>query len=167
LLLRPVHPEDEPAYQAFFAAMTPEDIRMRFFCMIRQPPHSQLARMTQIDYAREMAFVAVGQVTGAQPAILGEVRAVADPDNLRAEFAVAVRSDCKHQGIGSLLLDKLVAYCRAHGTRELVGTTLATNTAMLGLAASSGIHVVHNPRPAGDGVELRLLLTEWDPGNGP
>lgn len=165
LLLRPVHPEDEPAYQAFFAAMTPEDIHMRFFCMIRQPPHSQLARMTQIDYAREMAFVAIGPATGEPPAILGEVRAVADPDNLRAEFAVAVRSDCKHQGIGTLLLDKLVAYCRAHGTRELVGTTLATNTAMLRLAESGGIRVLRTGRPASDGVELRLLLTEPNPGD--
>ncbi|AJG19368.1 bifunctional acetate--CoA ligase family protein/GNAT family N-acetyltransferase [Cupriavidus basilensis] len=167
LQLRPVHPEDEPAYQAFFAAMAPEDIRMRFFCMIRQPPHSQLARMTQIDYAREMAFVAVGAATGGQPAILGEVRAVADPDNQRAEFAVAVRSDCKRQGIGSLLLGKMVAYCRTRGTRELVGTTLATNRAMLRLAESCGIHVLRTGQPASDGVELRLLLTGSNSGNGP
>ncbi|MGT2508326.1 bifunctional acetate--CoA ligase family protein/GNAT family N-acetyltransferase [Cupriavidus basilensis] len=167
LLLRPVHPEDEPAYQAFFAALAPEDIRMRFFCMIRQPPHGQLARMTQIDYAREMAFVAASPAGSGPAAILGEVRAVADPDNLRAEFAVTVRSDCKRQGIGGLLLRKMVAYCRAHGTRELVGTTLATNTAMLRLAESSGIRVLHGARPASDGVELRLLLTEPTAGNVP
>ncbi|MDF3833397.1 bifunctional acetate--CoA ligase family protein/GNAT family N-acetyltransferase [Cupriavidus basilensis] len=165
LLLRPVHPEDEPAYEAFFAAMTPEDIHMRFFCMIRQPAHSQLARMTQIDYAREMAFVAIGAADGGQPAILGEARAVTDPDNLRAEFAVAVRSDCKHRGIGGLLMNKLVAYCRARGTRELVGTTLATNTAMLRLASTSGIHVVRNGQPASDGVELSLVLAQPDAGD--
>ncbi|WP_324291710.1 GNAT family N-acetyltransferase [Cupriavidus sp. D39] len=76
---------------------------------------------------------------------------------------MAVRSDCKHQGIGSLLLGKMVAYCRAHGTRELVGTTLATNTAMLRLAESSGIQVLRTGRPASEGVELRLPLAAPNP----
>ncbi|WP_367651550.1 GNAT family N-acetyltransferase [Cupriavidus basilensis] len=87
------------------------------------------------------------------------MRAVADPGNLRAEFAVAVRSDCKRQGIDSLLLGKIVAYCRARGARELVWITVAINRAILRHAESSGIHVLRTGRPASDGVALRLLLT--------
>ncbi|MGT2491654.1 N-acetyltransferase family protein [Cupriavidus basilensis] len=120
---------------------------MRFFCMIRQPPHSQLARMTQIDYAREMAFVAASpgrQRAGGHP---GRSKGRGRPRQPARRVRRDGAPDCKRQGIGGLLLRKMVARCRAHGTRELVGTTLATNTAMLRLAESSGIRVLHGARP--------------------
>lgn len=156
LLLRPVRPDDEPAYRAFLDSLTPEDLHQRYLCMFRHPPHSQLARMTQIDYAREMCFVAVAARPDGPPAILGECRAVADSDNIRAEFAVSVRSDCKGKGLGRLLADKIIAYSRAHGTRELVGTTLPGNQPMLALARACGFAAQHTP----DGVQLRRMLSE-------
>ncbi len=54
------------------------------------------------------------------------VRAQADPDNDTAEFAVLVRSDLKGQGLGSLLLEKIIRYCRERGTRRIAGDVLAT-----------------------------------------
>ena len=66
------------------------------------------------------------------------VRTVADPDNIRAEFAIVVRSDLKHQGLGRIMLEKAIRYCRARGLREIVGQVLAANSAILGLAEQLG-----------------------------
>lgn len=156
LLLRPVRPDDEGRYLAFFAAQAPEDIHLRYFCVFRQPSHGQLARMTQIDYSREMGFVAVALDHAGTWEMLGEARAVTDPDNIRAEFAVSVRSDCKGRGLGHLLLDKVIAYCRAQGTRELVGATLPDNVAMIQLASACGFAV--DRQAPGEEVRLHRSL---------
>jgi acetyltransferase len=158
VLLRPIRPEDEPAHHAFQAKLEPEDVRFRFFNLVRKLPHSQMARFTQIDYDREMAFVAVPieDGTGAARETLGVVRTATDPDNERAEFAIVVRSDQKGQGLGWALLDKMIRYSRARGTRELVGQVLPDNRAMLDLAHQLGFQSRYLPE---DGiVEVRLAL---------
>jgi acetyltransferase len=93
ILLRPIRPEDGAAHVAFFNAMTPDDIRYRMFVRVRELQPAQLARFTQIDYDREMAFIATRPGADGQPETLGVGRVVADPDNMSAEFAVTVRSD--------------------------------------------------------------------------
>ena len=59
ILVRPVRPEDEPLYGPFFAAVTPQDLRLRFFAPVKEFGHAFIARFTQIDYARAMAFIAI------------------------------------------------------------------------------------------------------------
>ena len=88
--------------------------------------------------------------------MLGVVRAIADPDNKEAEFAITVRSDLKGQGIGRALLQKLVDYCRSRGTAELVGQVLNENRPMLSLARALGC----SERFDGEAglMELRLPL---------
>ena len=140
VLLRPIRPEDEPQHREFLSRLTPEDVRFRFFSSVRELPHSQMARFTQIDYEREMAFIATAATDGGAPETLGVVRVVTDPDNEAAEFAIVVRSDLKGHGFGAALLDKMIAYCRARGTGRLVGQVMAANRAMLGLAESRGFH---------------------------
>ncbi|WP_028989467.1 GNAT family N-acetyltransferase [Thermithiobacillus tepidarius DSM 3134] len=156
VLLRPIRPEDEPAHAAFISRLTPEDIRFRFFGLVSEFPHSEMARFTQNDYDREMAFIATAPDAHGQPETLGVVRSIADPDNQRAEFAIVVRSDLKGQGLGRILLDKMIRYCRARGLRELVGQVLADNTAMLGLARRFGFERHATPDP--ELVEVRLAL---------
>jgi acetyltransferase len=156
VLLRPIRPEDEPAHQELFQRMTPEDIYYRFFNVIHRMPHSQLARFTQIDYDREMAFIATVTDDASKPETLGVVRAVGDPDNTSAEFAISVRSDQKRQGLGSALLGKMIRYCRDKGTEELVGQALPDNRAVLALAARH--HFTRQRLPGDDVVELRLSL---------
>jgi acetyltransferase len=156
VLLRPIRPEDEAAHQTLFASLAPEDVRFRFFNMVRELPHSQMARYTQIDYDREMAFIAVGRDPGASGETLGVVRGIFDPDFVRAEFAILVRSDQKGRGLGHALLDKLVRHCRARGAREVVGQVLPDNRAMLELAHALGFASRFVP---GDGVvEVRLAI---------
>ncbi len=154
LLLRPIRPEDETAHREFLARLAPEDTYFRFFQVVRNWPHAQIARLTQIDYDREMAFVAI-QGEAAQARILGVARAVTDPDNARAEFAVVVRSDLKGKGLGTLIMEKLVRYCRQRGTRELYGYVLPENRNMLSLAKALGFRL-EPPREGAQEVVLPL-----------
>jgi acetyltransferase len=93
LRLRPIRPEDEAEHLAFMRQLAPEDLRLRFFSSRHDLPRSELARLVQIDYAREMAFVALDTRPDGSDETLGVVRAVADPDNVEAEFGIIVRSD--------------------------------------------------------------------------
>jgi acetyltransferase len=155
VLLRPIRPEDEPAHKEFIKRLAPEDVYFRFFGMVKDLPHSELARLTQIDYDREMAFIATAKGDGG-PETLGVVRTITDPDNERAEFAIIVRSDLKGQGLGRKLLDKMIGYCRSRGTAEMVGQVLSENVPMLGLAKRLGFS---RRRLPGEGaVEATLAL---------
>jgi acetyltransferase len=156
ILLRPIRPEDEPQHSRFFNALSAEDVHFRFFSIIRQPVHTQLARMTQIDYDREMAFIAVERdAASGEESTLGVVRAIADPDNVTAEFAVIVRSDLKRRGLGAILMRKVIDYCRSRGTQRLVGQVLPDNASMLRLARELGFQFDAADQ---DGVALSLPL---------
>jgi acetyltransferase len=155
LILRPIRPEDAPAHEAFFHALTPEDVHFRMFGMMRELPPSQLARFTQIDYAREMAFIATRQGADGMPETLGVVRVVIDPDNIAGEFAIVVRSDLKGRGLGRLLMGCLLDYCRGRALTMVRGSSLADNVRMHRLAHACGFQLL----PAVDGnVELVLSL---------
>ncbi len=141
LTLRPIRPEDGAAHLDFFHALTPDDVRYRMFVRVRELDAAQLARFTQIDYDREMAFIATRTRPDGRAETLGVARVVADPDNVSAEFAVTVRSDLKGQGLGQLLMERLIAYCRSRATREIVGEALPQNTRILNLARKLGFEI--------------------------
>ena len=138
LTLRPIRPEDEAQHLEFLSHLDPEDVRLRVFYSRRSIEHSELARLTQIDYAREMAFLATTTDADGQERTLGVARAVADPDNVEAEFGIIVRSELKGRGLGELLLAKLIRTLREQGTQRLVATVLAENNRMLELARDLG-----------------------------
>ncbi|WP_024560331.1 bifunctional acetate--CoA ligase family protein/GNAT family N-acetyltransferase [Franconibacter pulveris 601] len=139
-LFRPILPEDEPLLQRFIAQVTKEDLYYRYFSEINEFTHDDLANMTQIDYDREMAFVAVRNQNN-EAEILGVTRAISDPDNIDAEFAVLVRSDLKGLGLGRRLLEKLIVYTREHGLQRLNGITMPHNRGMVALARKLGFKV--------------------------
>lgn len=139
-LFRPILPEDEPALQRFIAKVTKEDLYYRYFSEINEFTHEDLANMTQIDYDREMAIVAVRRTDEGEE-ILGVTRAISDPDNVDAEFAVLVRSDLKGLGLGRRLLEKLIGYTRDHGLMRLNGITMPNNRGMVTLARKLGFTV--------------------------
>jgi acetyltransferase len=141
LILRPIRPEDTPQHREFLARISPQDLYTRFFTLVRELPERDLAHFTQIDYDRDMAFIALAQGVSGEREILGVARACADPDNVVAEFAVLVRSDLKGQGLGRLLMQKLLRYCRERGTQQLKGFVLRENAAMLHLSESLGFSV--------------------------
>ncbi|HXK58177.1 MAG TPA: GNAT family N-acetyltransferase, partial [Gammaproteobacteria bacterium] len=158
VLLRPIRPEDEPRHHEFISRLTPEDIRFRFFGLVKSLPHSEMAKLTQIDYDREMAFIAAGVDPGIRDETLGVVRTVTDANNHTAEFAVVVRSDLKGEGLGRKLLTKMIDYCRARGTRVMKGEVLANNRRMLNLAAALGFSIT--PEANEEGIKkVSLDLT--------
>ena len=141
LTLRPIRPEDGPAHLVFFDALEADDVRYRMFVRVRELQPSQLARFTQIDYDREMAFIATRPGPDGVDETLGVARVVADPDNIEAEFAVTVRSDLKGHGLGRILMEKIIAYGRARGTRAIVGEALPQNTRVIKLVRKLGFEV--------------------------
>ena len=140
-LLRPVRPEDASAFETLFRQLQPDDIRMRFFTSVKPLPISLLSRLTQIDYDREMAFVLIN----SDKESVGVARIAADPDNLRAEFALLVRSDLKGHGLGRLLMNRLIGYARERGIGELWGDILAENSVMLSLCNEAGCTIAPSP----------------------
>ncbi|WP_321933934.1 GNAT family N-acetyltransferase [Paraburkholderia sp. J8-2] len=156
LTIRPIRPEDEDMHRTFVESMTPDDLRLRFFSAVRSFDHSQLARMTQIDYDREMALIAVVHGEDGQPRTLGVVRAVADPDNETAEFAVAILSNLKRGGLGRLLMARIIEYVRSRGTHWLLGEALRENAPMIGLARACGFTVTPTEDPGVVGFRMPL-----------
>ena len=140
VLLRPIRPEDEPNHHIFVSKLTPEDIRFRFFGLVHELPHTEMARLTQIDYDREMAFIAESYPDDGSRETIGVVRAVTDPDNDKTEFAIVVRSDLKGSGLAKRLMIKMIEYCRSRGTRAMVGQVLKENVRMLQFCEHLGFH---------------------------
>jgi acetyltransferase len=145
LRLRPIRPEDAPLLERLVQDLAPEDSRLRFFTPLRSLEPVALARFTQIDYEREMAFVLYKEDTPNR--LFAVVRLAADPDNTCAEFAIVVRSDCHRRGIGRMLMTRLIEYARARGLAELFGDILAENRAMLALCTELGFSIAPTESP--------------------
>ena len=111
---------------------------------------------SQIDYDRDMTFVALAPLPDGQPIMVGDARAVCDPDNLQAEFAIQVASNWKGKRLGRVLMDKLIGYLKERGTTEVVGQCLIENEAMAALAREMGFTVTADALP--DALTLRLKL---------
>jgi len=132
--LRPILPEDEPAHASFINHVSKEDLYKRFFTDVGEFNHEALANLTQIDFNREIAFVAVTH----DGEILGVSRALINPENTDAEFAILIRSDLKRCGLGKILMTRIIHYCKNKGTKQLSGMTMPTNRGMLTLAQKLG-----------------------------
>lgn len=140
-LIRPICPEDEPLLRAMVQRSDPEDRRLRFFGPLKELSHALAARLSQIDYDREMALIALENVEpGAQgsPSIGGVVHIVADPNNESAEYAIMVRSDLKGRGLGYRLMQEILTYAKGRGLNRVVGQVLSTNAVMLKMVEELG-----------------------------
>jgi acetyltransferase len=140
LRMRPLRPEDEPMLHDLAAHMSHEDLRLRFFTPVSGLTHAVAARLSQLDYDRELALLA--ELDGTA---LGVVHFFADPDKLRAEYAIAVRSDWKGRGLGYLLMNRLIEIARQRGIGELVGEVLHENEPMLRMCRELGFAIAPQP----------------------
>jgi acetyltransferase len=129
-------------------------LRYRFFTALREVSPEQMARLTQIDYEREMAFVAVRQ---SDQATVGVSRLVREMGTQRGEFAIVVEPDAKGIGLAKHLMDRLIAWAREVGVTQIVGTVLADNHPMIGFVRRLGFVVRHVPDEP-DVVEAVLEL---------
>lgn len=156
VLLRPIRAEDAPAHAAFGLRQSPESIRYRFFGPRSGFTQHQLAQFTQIDYAREMAFIASSRNADGDWETLGVVRTWTDPDNVCAEFAVMVDDGLRGEGLGYALMRKIIEYTRRRGTLEIFGSVLKDNAAMLRLADKLGFSNRYSATERARIVSLRL-----------
>jgi acetyltransferase len=153
LTVRPIRPEDADQHGAFFSRLSPQDIRYRFFTAMRELSPEQMARLTQIDYDREMALIAVRDAGGET---VGVARLVCE-DEQAGEFAIIVQADMKGQGLATHLMQRLIDWARIRGLREMVGQVLADNAPMLGFVRHLGFSVRRMPEEP-EVVEARLSL---------
>lgn len=151
--VRPVRPEDAPLEQAFVSAMSDESRYFRFMDGTRELPPSQLVRLTQVDYDREMALIAVVDDDGQERQV-GSARYVQTPDGESVEFGLAVDDRWQKCGLGRRLMDAIIDCAREKLYRTMVGDVLADNQKMLNLMARLGFTILPHP----DGHELKRVV---------
>jgi acetyltransferase len=140
--VRPLRPEDEPLLLKFLKRVTADDLRLRFFAPIRHFNHAFLARLTQLDYARAIAFAALDAASGD---FVGVVRLYTDSNYENGEYAVLVRSDLKGRGIGWKLMELIIRYARSENLKCIEGQVLQENTSMLDMCRELGFQIAADP----------------------
>ncbi|MGI4946150.1 MAG: GNAT family N-acetyltransferase, partial [Janthinobacterium lividum] len=156
LLIRPIRPEDAEAHAALFSRLTPEDIRYRFFSMLRALSPEQVARMTQVDYDREMALVAVRESTGET---VGVCRLVREPYTTTGEFAVLVEPAMKGRGLARRLMESIMDWARSQGMTDITGQVLSENRPMLAFMRRMGFTLRRLPDEP-DVMEASMILQQ-------
>jgi acetyltransferase len=144
-VFRAIRPTDAFLYPAFLERLDPEAIRMRFLSPRRHFPDEMGLKLTQLDYDRDMAFVAID----ADGEMAGVARMASDPDRESAEYALIIRSDLGGRGLGRALLGHLIEYARAEGLKRLEGAILAENRAMIALVTKLGFSMWNDPEERG------------------
>mgnify|MGYP001271769833 CR=1 FL=1 len=138
--LRPIRPEDAEMEQAFVKSLSAESRYFRFMDTLRELTPQMLMRFTQIDYDREMAFVATLDARAGETEI-GVARYVTNPDGESCEFALVIADDWQRKGLGRRMMEQLIGVARARGLRSMVGHVLAENRGMLSLCQKLGFVV--------------------------
>ena len=145
ILVRPLKPEDAALYPAFASDVTLNDARLRFFAPVNKLSEGRIAELTQLDYRRVMAFIAIAEATGD---MLGVVRLHRDKEN-GGEFAVIVRSPLKGNGLGWLLMQRMIEYAKGQELKQVQGHVLAENKTMLHMCEQLGFRIANDPTEPG------------------
>jgi len=144
VLIRPIRPEDAELTQGFVRSLSEESKYFRFMDAVRELSPTMLARLTQIDYTREMALLALTEIDGKEVE-LGVARYAINPDAESCEFALVVDDRWQKQGIGHKLMDVLMDVARSKGLKMMEGEVLKTNRPMLKLVEALGFHIEIHP----------------------
>ena len=161
--VRPIRGEDAVALLRFHSRLSEESIRFRYFHNKADLTKRDLSLLTQINYDRQMAFIAEELLEDGGREILGVSRVWTDPDNIRTEFSVIIRDDLQGLGLGSLLMNAIIDYSRSVGTLEMIGKIMVENHPMRGLMKYLGFKATYNmDEQVIDAVlPLNKPTTEW------
>jgi acetyltransferase len=140
--LRPIRPQDREIEANFVRNLSPSAKYFRFMETLRELTPEMLERFTKIDYARELALIALAKVGGKEVEI-AVARYVMNPDGESCEFAIVVADAWQGKGIGTRLMTLLLESARARGLRIMEGDVLAENTAMVTMVKNLGFTVEH------------------------
>ena len=157
VLLRPYRSGDEQAYRNLFSKLAPKDIWFRYFSYLKDAPETELKKFQNINYAADLKFIANAMDRGKSSEVVGVIGLSFDPKRPIAEFSLMVRSDQKRQGLGKIMLNKIIGYARCQGYKRLVADVLRTNFAMLNLSIALGFEQHHIP--GDEEVTIFLNLT--------
>ncbi|HSH57478.1 MAG TPA: bifunctional acetate--CoA ligase family protein/GNAT family N-acetyltransferase [Halomonas sp.] len=161
--VRPIRAEDAPLITSFHEQLSEESIRFRYFHNKADLTQRDLSMLSHINYDRQMAFIAEHLLEDGRKEMLGVVRVWNDPDNIRTEFSVIIRDDMQGLGIGSLLMNKMIDYCRSVGTLEIFGKIMVDNHPMRALMKHLGFKQRYNMEEQVVDAVLRLNEpeSEW------
>lgn len=134
--LRPIHPSDADAVQAFHVGQSQTSIYMRFFAFKAKLSAKELKRFTEVDYKDRVALVITigGEIMG-----IGRYDRLDDPEE--AEVAFNISDAHQGRGIGSILLEHLAAAARENGIRKFSAEVLPENRKMLMVFSDAGYDV--------------------------
>jgi acetyltransferase len=138
LLLREIQPADVEALRRGFYGLTPDQVRMRFLHPMNELPEELARQLCEVERDHAVAFVLIDPPGTPAPEIHAVARAYVDPVTLAAEFALVVQQSYTGHGLGTLLMQRLVAACRELGATELWGNVLGENDTMLKLCSNLG-----------------------------
>ncbi|MCL2714854.1 MAG: bifunctional acetate--CoA ligase family protein/GNAT family N-acetyltransferase [Alphaproteobacteria bacterium] len=154
IFVRPIRPEDETIMREGAKHITSNDLRLRFFAPMKEFTHDFIARLTQIDYSRAMAFIAFDETTNQS---VGVVRLHSDSIYETGEYAILLRSDLKGKGLGWALMKLIIEYAKSEGLKMISGDVLKENSVMLEMCRHLGFEV--KPDPAEPEIcHVRLTL---------
>lgn len=161
--IRPIRAEDAPLITRFHTRLSEESIRFRYFHNKASLTQRDLSILSHINYDRQMAFIAEHQHDDGSKEMLGVVRVYNDADNIRTEFSIIVRDDLQGLGIGRLLMEKMIAYCKGIGTIEMIGKIMMDNHPMRALMKKLGFKSRYNMEEQVIDAVLRLNEpdSEW------
>jgi acetyltransferase len=138
IFVRPIRPDDEFLIRDLLVHVTKEDLRLRFFDSIKEFSHQFIAKLTELDYLRAMAFVAIDE---ANSAMLGVVWLYSDSAHETGEYAILLRSDLKGKGLGWALMQLIIEYAKSEGLKQISGEILQENAVMLKMCRELGFKV--------------------------
>ncbi len=143
LTIRPIRPADMDLEKAFVKKLSDYSRYYRFMQPIRELSPAMLEHFTHPDYDREMALIAIANLAGAEEEI-GVARYVKYPGGRECEFALAIADAWQGKGVGTVLMQALMANARAVGLVSMEGFVLSTNQAMLKLVRFLGFSLEIN-----------------------
>ncbi len=142
-VIRPIRADDEIVYTDFMNRNDPEDMRLRFFTALKQlSPEMVKYQVAHVDYNRSMAFIAIDP---RNEEMLGVSCYDGSQQDWRAEYGLMTRSDMKRNGIGRVLMSRLISYARTCQIKELWGEVATENTAMVAMCRKLGFTVRVDP----------------------
>jgi acetyltransferase len=140
ITIRPIRPEDAELDQRFIRDLSEESKYFRFMNVMQELPETTLASLTQIDYSKEMALIAVTQEQDKESA-LGVARYSIDPDGISCKFALVVADNVTGKGLGQKLMVSLMEVARRQGLKKIEGEVLNDNHKMLKLMNRLGFTI--------------------------
>ncbi len=138
--IRPIRADDKPMEQEFVQHLSADSRYKRFMSTLKELPPGKLKYLTEIDYVRHLALVAIIR-RETQDVEIGVARYVAGPQGDDCEFAIAIDDEWQGSGVAGILMLSLIDAARARGMRRMEAFILASNDKMIKFARQLGFDV--------------------------